>query len=190
MPRPLRRLSRRVRPSRRQDPRACTVGLPALRRPGDSEWQQFAQLALPTLAARPICSISVKRSSKRRLSRLWGYGVLLVVIIAWFGRVVGPGWIAGLSVAVLLYALFQAPMWCRAQTREGGLCRNNAYGILFGCHLNEHKWQKLKMAGNAHKWGELFRRVLNGIGGWSATVGALAASVSAIAAVAALLMKK
>jgi hypothetical protein len=25
------------------------------------------------------------------------------------------------------------------------MCRNNSTGMLLGCHLREHKWQKLKM---------------------------------------------
>ncbi|WP_244418962.1 hypothetical protein [Streptomyces hygroscopicus] len=28
--------------------------------------------------------------------------------------------------------------------REDG-CRNNASGLLLGCHIRQHRWQKLKM---------------------------------------------
>ncbi|MFE9027204.1 hypothetical protein ACFYOA_13175 [Streptomyces iakyrus] len=51
-----------------------------------------------------------------------------------------------LSVAVLLWSFFQAPVTCAAPVRgrEDG-CRNNATGLLMGCHIRQHRWQKLKM---------------------------------------------
>ena len=55
------------------------------------------------------------------------------------------------------YFLFQAPLWCGAITREGALCRNNSSGLLIGCHLREHKWQKLKMTFVPKAWRELNR---------------------------------
>ncbi|GHH49407.1 hypothetical protein GCM10018775_45030 [Streptomyces umbrinus] len=41
--------------------------------------------------------------------------------------------------------LFQAPVTCGAPVRgrEDG-CRNNASGLLLGCHIRQHRWQKLK----------------------------------------------
>jgi hypothetical protein len=35
-------------------------------------------------------------------------------------------------------------MWCGAKARKGEWCRNNSYGLLLGCHLREHKWQRVK----------------------------------------------
>ena len=62
-----------------------------------------------------------------------------------------------LSVGAVGYFLFQAPLWCGAITRDGTLCRNNSSGLLIGCHLREHKWQKLKMAFIPKAWRELNR---------------------------------
>jgi hypothetical protein len=42
-------------------------------------------------------------------------------------------------------ALFLAPVWCGAFTRKNEFCRNNSWGLLLGCHLREHRWQKFKM---------------------------------------------
>jgi hypothetical protein len=93
-----------------------------------------------------------------------------------------------LSVAALGYFLFQAPLWCGAVTREGTLCRNNSSGLLIGCHLREHKWQKLKMAFVPKAWRELNR------GLWATpregvnTLAGLGSVVSALAAVVAILV--
>ena len=52
-----------------------------------------------------------------------------------------------LSAAVLLWSFFQAPVTCGAPVRgrDDG-CRNNAAGLLMGCHIRQHRWQKLKMS--------------------------------------------
>jgi hypothetical protein len=100
-----------------------------------------------------------------------------------------PGVIAILSAFVVLYTLFQAPMWCCATTRGNEACRNNSYGILLGCHIRQHKWQKLKMAVRVSSWGKLASRVLSSIGGVAASLSAVAGTVSAIAALSALLFK-
>ncbi|MFH8746096.1 hypothetical protein ACH4GK_02345 [Streptomyces rimosus] len=51
-----------------------------------------------------------------------------------------------LSALVVLWSFFQAPVTCGAPVRgrpDG--CRNNASGLLLGCHIRQHRWQKLKM---------------------------------------------
>jgi hypothetical protein len=120
---------------------------------------------------------------------MWGYLILAVVVYGWFGAAMGPGLIALLSVLVVLYTLFQAPMWCCASTRGGEPCRNNAYGLLLGCHLRQHKWEKVKMAMSASSWGQLVKRVLSSVGGVAASVGALASVGSVVVAVAALILQ-
>jgi hypothetical protein len=132
----------------------------------------------------------MRRSVKKTLVRLWGYLLILVIGYGWIGNKLGPGIIALLSTAVVLYCLFQAPMWCGAETRAGEFCRNNAYGILMGCHLKQHKWQKMKMAVRRQSWARLWRSLLRSVGGQAATVSALAGSMSAVVAVLALTFKK
>lgn len=123
------------------------------------------------------------------MGSLWGYLLLAAVIYLWFLPSVGPGVIAALSGFVVLYSLFQAPMWCCAETRGGDLCRNNAYGILLGCHLRQHKWQKVKMAVRQQYWGRLCRRVFRSVGGQAATFSALAGMLSASVATVTLIVK-
>jgi len=52
-----------------------------------------------------------------------------------------------LSLAIALWAAFQAPATCGAPIRAGSTtgCRNNAHGLLLGCWIRQHRWQKLKM---------------------------------------------
>jgi pyridoxal/pyridoxine/pyridoxamine kinase len=125
----------------------------------------------------------MRRSTKKVLRRSWGYLLLGFVVYAWFSLTLGPAVIGALSGAVVVYTLFQAPMWCCAVTRGGELCRHNAYGILMGCYLREHKWQKLTMAVDASRWGQLGRRVLSSFGGQAAAITAVAGLISAMAAV-------
>jgi len=68
----------------------------------------------------------------------------------------------------------------RRRGKETEYCRNNSYGLLLGCHLKQHKWDKLKGAW----WGEGWRRHTRGL--WVgpaakfATVTGLVGTVSAV----------
>ncbi|MXM64130.1 hypothetical protein GR925_11900 [Streptomyces sp. HUCO-GS316] len=87
-------------------------------------------------------------SSKRfgGLGQWWGVLAGALLIAAWINSAAGPPVVIALSVAVLLWCFFQAPVTCGAPVRgrtDG--CRNNASGLLLGCHIRQHRWQKLKM---------------------------------------------
>jgi hypothetical protein len=56
----------------------------------------------------------------------------------------------------LIYFLFQAPLTCGAEIRGGGHCRNNSHGILLGCHLRQHKWQRFRDVFVSRKWRDVF----------------------------------
>jgi hypothetical protein len=127
----------------------------------------------------------------RLLSRYWGFLALAAAVACWVGLVLGKvttsiiGLVLILSVGAVVYFLFQAPLWCGAVTRDGTLCRNNSSGLLIGCHLREHKWQKLKMAFVPKAWRELNRGLwatpregVNTLAGLGSTVSALAAVVA------------
>ncbi|GAA3548992.1 hypothetical protein GCM10022222_35760 [Amycolatopsis ultiminotia] len=131
----------------------------------------------------------VGRKTKRKLGNLWGYLLLVAVAFLWPLPSVEPGIIAILSAFVVLYCLFQAPTWCCATTRDNGFCRNNAHGILLGCHFRQHKWQKVKMAFREQALTKAGGRMLGGIGGKAASLSAVAGTVSAGAATITLLVK-
>ncbi|MFG2267735.1 hypothetical protein [Streptomyces sp. NPDC048720] len=80
------------------------------------------------------------------LGQWWGVVVAGLLIAAWINRAAGPAIVATLSALVLVWCFFQAPVTCGAPVRgrvDG--CRNNATGLLLGCHIRQHRWQKLKM---------------------------------------------
>ncbi|WP_317443318.1 hypothetical protein [Streptomyces collinus] len=80
------------------------------------------------------------------LGQWWGVLAGALLIAAWIDRAAGPAVIAALSAAVLLWSFFQAPVTCGAPVRgRNDGCRNNATGLLMGCHIRQHRWQKLRM---------------------------------------------
>lgn len=102
------------------------------------------------------------RAKKSRLGKLfgslWGYLLVALIAYAWAsGDVSLPIIIVGSSMS-FLYMLFMAPVWCMAPTRSGSSCRNNANGLLMGCKLRNHKWEKMKMLVRRHRWADLMSR--------------------------------
>jgi predicted PurR-regulated permease PerM len=89
--------------------------------------------------------------------RYWGYLIIFALVVAWSRPTAAPVLIVVLSAVALAYLLFQAPGWCGAVTRDDTLCRQNARGILMGCSLRQHKWQKLKMTFVPRSWRALNR---------------------------------
>ncbi|WP_406636251.1 hypothetical protein [Amycolatopsis sp. WGS_07] len=129
------------------------------------------------------------RKRKKKTGSLWSFLAFIAVIALWAIPAIGPGVIAVLSAFVVLYGLFQAPTWCCAPTRKNEFCRNNANGILLGCHLRQHKWQKLKMAFKEQAPAKALRRMLSNVNGVAASLSAVAGTVSASAATVTLLVK-
>jgi hypothetical protein len=80
------------------------------------------------------------------LGKWWGVLAGFLLIAAWINQAAGPPVVIGLSAIVLLWCFFQAPVTCKAEVRgRADGCRNNAAGLLLGCHIRQHRWQKLKM---------------------------------------------
>jgi hypothetical protein len=130
----------------------------------------------------------------RLLERYRGFLALLAALACWVGLILGKvstaivALVLVLSVGAVIYFLFQAPLWCGAITRDGTLCRNNSSGVLTGCHLREHKFQKLKMAFVPKAWRELNRGLWATPRDGVTTLSGLGSVVSARAAVVAILV--
>jgi len=128
---------------------------------------------------------------QQALWKLWGYLLLAGAVYLWTSADVNVVLILVLSGLSLLYMLFAAPMWCMApNVTNGKPCSNNAHGLLIGCWIRKHKWEKLKMTFRKQRWVELLRRCWSSIGAQSATVGAVGSFGSAIAAAITLVAKK
>ena len=80
----------------------------------------------------------------RLLTHYWGYLAVVIAVAGFFLHSVGLAVVIALALAALRYFLFQAPMWCGTETRKNEWCRNNSHGLLLGCHIREHKWQRAK----------------------------------------------
>jgi hypothetical protein len=88
----------------------------------------------------------------------WGYLAAAALIAAW-GRGGASLLIFLLSLAVFAYASFQVPVWCGAVNRNGTYCRKNAYGVLMGCRLRQHRWQKMTLLVIRSKAGDISRAI-------------------------------
>jgi len=86
------------------------------------------------------------------------------------------------SLLSLVYFLVQAPLWCGAETRTGDRCRNNSHGLLLGCHLREHKWQRMRDIFVSRKWRGIIHDLMSSPKEILATLGGLASIISLIIA--------
>jgi hypothetical protein len=76
-----------------------------------------------------------------------------------------------------------APVWCGADTRRHESCRNNSWGLLLGCHLREHRWQKFKMMFVNRRWQQLNRGLWSSPAEVLATVSGLITIVGVVVAI-------
>ena len=111
----------------------------------------------------------------------WRYlGWVLLAVYLFKGK--PDGYSVLLAVVAIAYFLLLAPVWCGAITRDDQMCRNNSQGLLRGCHLRQHKKQKITGGIGVEAAKALWRRF------WReshlAAVGVAAAVVAALAAVA------
>jgi hypothetical protein len=97
----------------------------------------------------------VPRNKKKGLARWLGLTLVVAVLAALPSREVPAAILFLLSGLGLVWVLFLAPVWCGADTRRHEFCRNNSYGLLLGCHLKQHRAQKLKMMFVNRRWQQL-----------------------------------
>ncbi|QBI56003.1 hypothetical protein EKD16_21235 [Streptomonospora litoralis] len=126
------------------------------------------------------------RNRRSAAWKYWGYLPFAGALLGWLNPAIGTGVILALAALSMFYFFFQVPRPCGAWNRgERGRCRNNAYGLLRGCHLQEHKWQNMRMLVNYHRWREL------GAGlwaSWKSALPALAQFATMVSGVSAALM--
>ena len=115
----------------------------------------------------------MEKAVRRFFGRYWGYLALVVAVVGAIEHlaIVAVLVLAGLA---LLYLLVQAPLTCGAPGRDGP-CRNNSRGILLGCWIRQHKWQRVKTLFVSQRWGDLARTLLGSAKDALATVSALIA---------------
>ncbi|MEU8978579.1 hypothetical protein [Streptomyces sp. NPDC048309] len=115
------------------------------------------------------------------IGKYWGWAVFAVLLAGWLTADLGPGVLVALSAISTVYFFFRAPAWCGALGRDGS-CRNNSKGVMMGCHLRQHKWQKLKMVVVRERWRQLARELFPNATTGLATIGGALGVISAVAA--------
>jgi len=114
----------------------------------------------------------------RFLQRYWGYLALALVILGWVTHTFGYAVVLILSIAALVYFLVQAPLTCGAAVRNGDNCRNNSHGILLGCWIRQHKWQRAKNIFVSRRWRSTIRDLMGSPKDALGTIGGLVSIVS------------
>lgn len=112
------------------------------------------------------------------LRGFWGYIALALAIAGWAAHAVGYAVIAILSFMALVYFLFQAPLTCGAENRNGTRCRENSHGLLVGCYRRQHKWQKARDIFASRKWRDLYHELMESPKDKLGTVSALISLLS------------
>ncbi len=140
-------------------------------------------------------NLTVKKQTRKRVARTWGYLLLPVLVYGWFVGDIGYGPLAIASTLAAAFFLLQARVPCCAENREvrtlsgePTLCRNNAKGLLRGCWIEAHKWQNAKMIVRRSSWGRLAGGLFRKFSGAAATFAALAGITSATIAGGSLLV--
>jgi hypothetical protein len=114
----------------------------------------------------------------RLLQRYWGYLALPLAILGWVMHAFGYALILIMSLAAPVYFLVQAPLTCGADIRNGDHCRNNSYGLLLGCWIRQHKWQRARDIFVSRKWQNVIRDLTGSPKDILGTVGGLVSMVS------------
>jgi hypothetical protein len=118
---------------------------------------------------------------KSSLYRYLGYLLLIGAIILFFAREVGPLAVSGAFALCALWMLLAAPTWCGAKNRGEGYCRNNTSGLLGGCAIRQHKWQRFKALVGIERFQNAFRGWFTGVPQQVATCGLIVSAVGVVA---------
>lgn len=115
------------------------------------------------------------------IGKYWGWIAFTTLLVGWLTSDFGPSVLLALSVLSTVYFFFQAPAWCGAVGRDGA-CRNNSKGVMMGCHLRQHKWQKMKMVVVRERWRLLARDLFPNATTALASLGGILALISSVVA--------
>lgn len=128
--------------------------------------------------------VMTRTAARRKLLRWWGLLPITAMVI-WFGVArpeVGPFAVG--TLLVVLWSLFSAPLTCGAVNRGRGdaveYCRNNSSGMLLGCWIRNHKWQRFTRAWWNSSWRDKTRGLWTGPSAKLATVAAVIGIVTGV----------
>ena len=101
----------------------------------------------------------LRRASRLRLWRYWGL-ILVAIMVVGVGRLSVAPYVV-MALLVIVWTLFAAPVWCggvnRKRINEIEYCRNNSSGLLLGCWIRQHKYQRFTRAWWRTSWRDRMR---------------------------------
>jgi hypothetical protein len=102
--------------------------------------------------------------------------VLVAIMVILLGGLPAAAYVV-MTLLVVVWALFSAPTWCgavnRTRSNEVEYCRNNSSGLLLGCWIRQHKFQRFKLAWWTTSWRDRMRGIWAGAPAKIATVTAV-----------------
>ena len=127
------------------------------------------------------------RGTALRIWRYWGL-ILIAIMVLRLDQHLGALPYLIITLLVLTWTLFGAPTWCGAVNRRRGeaveYCRNNASGLLLGCRIRQHKFQRLTRAWWTTGWRDRTRGLWMGAPAKLATVSGVVGVLTGIAGMA------
>ena len=129
----------------------------------------------------------MRRGTALRIWRYWGL-ILIAIMVLRLDQHLGALPYLIMTLLVLTWTLFGAPTWCGAVNRRRGkaveYCRNNASGLLLGCRIRQHKFQRFTRAWWATGWRDRTRGLWMGAPAKLATVSGVVGVLTWIAGMA------
>jgi hypothetical protein len=127
-----------------------------------------------------------RRALRWRAWRYWGLILIAVMVVG-----LDQGWgvlpYVLMTQLVLVWALFGAPTRCGAVNRQRGseieYCRNNSSGLMLGCHLRQHKFQRFTQAWWNTSWQDRTRGIWTGASAKLATMSGVVGMLTGFAGI-------
>ena len=113
--------------------------------------------------------------------KYWGYLLLAGAVVLFFARDVGPLAVTGAFALSAFWMLLAAPTWCGAKNRGEGYCRNNTSGLLGGCKIRQHRWQRFRSLVGLDRFGNVCRGWFTGTSQQVATCSLIVSTIGVVA---------
>ena len=150
------------------------------------QWLRTFRRQPHVLCSRVLVAAAATRA-KVGVWRYWGL-ILIAVMLVSIDQHLGVLPYLAMTILIVIWALFGAPTWCGAVNRKRGkdpeYCRNNASGLLLGCRIRQHKFQRFTRAWWSTSWRDRARGLWMGAPAKLATVSGVVGIITGLAGTA------
>lgn len=127
-----------------------------------------------------------QRFLRWRVWRYWGL-ILIAIMVVGLDKKWGVLPYVFMSLLVLAWVLFGAPTRCGAVNRRRGkeveYCWNNSSGLMLGCNLRQHKFQRFTRVWWNTSWRDRTRGIWTGTPAKLATISGVVGMLTGIAGI-------